>query len=55
MPQILKGKDRYPYPVGYRAVRAHNGSTYKMEIQEGPKGPLFSVSHYYPGPVAFDF
>ncbi|XP_020416377.1 uncharacterized protein LOC18791472 isoform X3 [Prunus persica] len=38
-----RGKDRYPYPVGYRAVRAHNGSTYKMEIQEGPKGPLFSI------------
>ncbi|XP_068326514.1 uncharacterized protein [Pyrus communis] len=38
-----RGKDRYPYPVGYQAVRAHNGSTYKMEIQEGPKGPLFSI------------
>lgn len=39
-----RGKDRYPYPVGYEAVRAHNGSTYKMEIHEGPKGPLFTVS-----------
>ncbi|OMO93525.1 hypothetical protein CCACVL1_06455 [Corchorus capsularis] len=39
-----RGKDRYPYPVGYQAVRAHNGSTYKMEIDEGPKGPLFMVS-----------
>ncbi|KAF3431610.1 hypothetical protein FNV43_RR26341 [Rhamnella rubrinervis] len=39
-----RGKDRYPYPVGYQAVRAHNGGTYKMEIQEGPKGPLFLVS-----------
>ncbi|OMO72056.1 hypothetical protein COLO4_27850 [Corchorus olitorius] len=38
------GKDRYPYPVGYQAVRAHNGSTYKMEIHQGPKGPLFMVS-----------
>ncbi|XP_061995172.1 uncharacterized protein LOC133713061 isoform X3 [Rosa rugosa] len=38
-----RGKDRYPYPIGYGAVRAHNGSTYKMEIQEGPKGPLFSI------------
>ncbi|MFQ6637473.1 hypothetical protein Gotur_012626 [Gossypium turneri] len=35
------GKDRYPYPVGYQAVRAHNGSTYKTEIHEGPRGPLF--------------
>ncbi|XP_048319035.1 uncharacterized protein LOC107429040 isoform X1 [Ziziphus jujuba] len=39
-----RGKDRYPYPVGYQAVRAHNGGTYKMEIQEGLKGPLFLVS-----------
>ncbi|XP_050373317.1 uncharacterized protein LOC126790971 isoform X2 [Argentina anserina] len=38
-----RGKDRYPYPIGYRALRAHNGSTYKMEIQEGPKGPLFLI------------
>ncbi|XP_040373477.1 uncharacterized protein LOC112196523 isoform X6 [Rosa chinensis] len=38
-----RGKDRYPYPIGYGAVRAHNGSTHKMEIQEGPKGPLFSI------------
>ncbi|KAL6192894.1 hypothetical protein ACLB2K_033980 [Fragaria x ananassa] len=38
-----RGKDRYPYPIGYGAVRAHNGSTYKMEIQEGPKGPLFLI------------
>ncbi|GMI99857.1 hypothetical protein like AT1G26330 [Hibiscus trionum] len=39
-----RGKDRYPYPVGYEAVRVHNGSTYKTEIHEGPKGPLFVVS-----------
>ncbi|XVF85783.1 hypothetical protein PTKIN_Ptkin17bG0145400 [Pterospermum kingtungense] len=39
-----RGKDRYPYPVGYQAVRAHNGSTYKTEIHEGPKGPLFVIS-----------
>ncbi|XVF03163.1 hypothetical protein REPUB_Repub04eG0237300 [Reevesia pubescens] len=36
-----QGKDRYPYPVGYQAVRAQNGSTYKVEIHEGPKEPLF--------------
>ncbi|KAH9707932.1 FYR C-terminal domain-containing protein [Citrus sinensis] len=23
----IQGKDRYPYPVGYHAVQAHNGST----------------------------
>ncbi|KAK8265526.1 hypothetical protein V6Z11_D12G182700 [Gossypium hirsutum] len=39
-----RGKDRYPYPVGYQAVRAHNGSTYKTEIHEGPRGPLFVIS-----------
>lgn len=39
----LQGKDRYPYPLGYHARRAFNGSTYKMEIQEGSKGPLFVV------------
>ncbi|KAL0770894.1 hypothetical protein Bca101_036045 [Brassica carinata] len=36
-------KDRFPYPVGYKTVRAHNGSTYYMEIEEGAKGPLFLV------------
>jgi hypothetical protein len=40
---ILQGKDRYPYPVGYQAVRAHNGTTYKMEIVEGDNGPKFLV------------
>lgn len=40
---LLQGKDRYPYPVGYQSIRAHNGSTYKMEIREGLKGPLFVV------------
>ncbi|GMY25815.1 hypothetical protein FCV25MIE_21057 [Fagus crenata] len=39
-----RGKDRYPYPVGYQVVRAYNGSTYKMEIHEGPKGPSFVIS-----------
>ncbi|KAE8724597.1 Histone-lysine N-methyltransferase ATX1, putative isoform 2 [Hibiscus syriacus] len=39
-----RGKDRYPYPVGYQAVRAHNGSTYKAEIHEGTKGPLFVIT-----------
>lgn len=36
-----RGKDRFPYPVGYKAVRAHNGSTYYMEIEEGAKGLCF--------------
>ncbi|KAL7163734.1 hypothetical protein ACSBR2_039788 [Camellia fascicularis] len=40
-----RGKDRYPYPVGYKAVRTHNGNTYKMEICEGLKGPLFSITY----------
>ncbi|KAL5759341.1 hypothetical protein ACOSQ2_018179 [Xanthoceras sorbifolium] len=39
-----RGKDRYPYPVGYHAVRAHNGSTCKIEIHDGPKGPLFMIT-----------
>ncbi|XP_060958697.1 uncharacterized protein LOC115700532 isoform X3 [Cannabis sativa] len=39
-----RGKDRYPYPVGYQAVRAHNGSVYRMEINEGPKGPVFMIT-----------
>ncbi|XP_020533646.1 uncharacterized protein LOC105630963 isoform X2 [Jatropha curcas] len=39
-----RGKDRYPYPVGYQARRAYNGGTYKMEIQEGHKGPLFVIT-----------
>ncbi|KAJ9174145.1 hypothetical protein P3X46_017205 [Hevea brasiliensis] len=39
-----RGKDRYPYPLGYHARRAFNGSTYKMEIQEGSKGPLFVIT-----------
>ncbi|XP_022150653.1 uncharacterized protein LOC111018735 isoform X2 [Momordica charantia] len=38
-----RGKDRYPYPVGYQAIRAYNGIKYKMEIHEGPKGPLFMI------------
>ncbi|GAV78765.1 LOW QUALITY PROTEIN: hypothetical protein CFOL_v3_22230, partial [Cephalotus follicularis] len=38
-----RGKDRYPYPVGFQAVRAHNGSRCKIEIHEGSKGPLFVV------------
>jgi len=39
----LQGKDRYPYPVGYQAVRAYNGTTFKMEICEGVNGPTFLV------------
>ncbi|KAF8399648.1 hypothetical protein HHK36_015517 [Tetracentron sinense] len=39
-----RGKDRYPYPVGYNAVRTHIGSTYRMEIHEGHKGPLFVIT-----------
>ncbi|GMP93785.1 hypothetical protein CsSME_00043486 [Camellia sinensis var. sinensis] len=34
-----------PCTVGYKAVRTHNGNTYKMEICEGLKGPLFSITY----------
>ncbi|VYS47194.1 unnamed protein product [Arabidopsis thaliana] len=40
-----RGKDRFPYPVGYKAVRAHSGNTYYMEIEEGAKGPLFLIRY----------
>ncbi|XP_019422414.1 PREDICTED: uncharacterized protein LOC109332026 [Lupinus angustifolius] len=39
-----RGKDRYPYPIGYRVIRAHNGNTYKLEIHQGLNGPTFSIS-----------
>ncbi|KAJ0257810.1 DNA binding protein [Hirschfeldia incana] len=40
-----RGKDRFPYPVGYKAVRTQNENTYYMEIEEGAKGPLFLVRY----------
>ncbi|CAA7036305.1 unnamed protein product [Microthlaspi erraticum] len=40
-----RGKDRFPYPVGYKAVRAHNENTFYMEIEEGAKGPLFLIRY----------
>ncbi|CAL1395158.1 unnamed protein product [Linum trigynum] len=39
-----RGKVRYPYPVGYHARRTYNGAMYKLEISEGPKGPLFMIT-----------
>ncbi|KAK1389841.1 hypothetical protein POM88_018019 [Heracleum sosnowskyi] len=39
-----RGKDRYPYPVGYHAMRTHNGITYTMHIHEGLKGPSFTIA-----------
>ncbi|PHU02223.1 hypothetical protein BC332_27474 [Capsicum chinense] len=39
-----RGKDRYPYPIGYSALRTQNGVSYTMEIHEGLKGPLFTIS-----------
>uniref|UniRef100_A0A0E0LY55 FYR C-terminal domain-containing protein n=1 Tax=Oryza punctata TaxID=4537 RepID=A0A0E0LY55_ORYPU len=39
-----KGKDRYPYPVGYHAVRHFSGISYTMQIHQGPRGPLFQVT-----------
>ena len=37
------GKDRYPYPIGYQALRNYAGHIYEMEIQEGAKGPVFVI------------
>lgn len=45
-PVTSQGKDRYPYPVGYKSVRTQNGVTYTMEILEGLKGPSFTVSRH---------
>uniref|UniRef100_K3ZQ69 Uncharacterized protein n=1 Tax=Setaria italica TaxID=4555 RepID=K3ZQ69_SETIT len=39
-----RGKDRYPYPVGYHAVRHFSGISFTMEIQQGPRGPIFLVT-----------
>ncbi|KAI9105096.1 hypothetical protein K1719_022812 [Acacia pycnantha] len=39
-----RGKDRYPYPVGFQAIRAYNGTTYNMEIHEGASGPRFVIT-----------
>ncbi|XP_057531121.1 uncharacterized protein LOC130809378 isoform X3 [Amaranthus tricolor] len=39
-----RGKDRYPYPVGYQARRTHKALTYKLEIFEGSKGPIFQIT-----------
>ncbi|KAH7421727.1 hypothetical protein KP509_13G073200 [Ceratopteris richardii] len=40
---LLQAKDRYPFPVGYQAVRYYNGLSYRMEVKEGARGPLFMV------------
>ncbi|EYU28621.1 hypothetical protein MIMGU_mgv1a026846mg [Erythranthe guttata] len=39
-----RGKERYPYPVGYKSVRTQNGVRYTMEILQGLKGPSFMIS-----------
>ncbi|KAL7123652.1 hypothetical protein ACP275_01G119200 [Erythranthe tilingii] len=39
-----RGKERYPYPVGYKSVRTQNGVIYTMEILQGLKGPSFMIS-----------
>ncbi|KAI8340245.1 hypothetical protein BC941DRAFT_338529, partial [Chlamydoabsidia padenii] len=36
-------KFKHPYPIGYRATKAHFGNQYTMTISEGENGPLFSV------------
>ncbi|KFK28994.1 hypothetical protein AALP_AA7G075200 [Arabis alpina] len=40
-----RGKDRFPFPVGYRAFRDHNGNACYIEIEEGAKGPLFLIRY----------
>ncbi|XP_020595777.1 uncharacterized protein LOC110035822 isoform X2 [Phalaenopsis equestris] len=39
-----RGKDRYPYPVGYHAVRILDGNICQMKVCEGLKGPLFVIT-----------
>ncbi|KAF1862814.1 hypothetical protein Lal_00040082 [Lupinus albus] len=39
-----RGKDRYPYPIGYRVIRVHNGNTYNLQIHQGLNAPTFSIS-----------
>ncbi|GKA27009.1 putative FY-rich, FY-rich, WD40/YVTN repeat-like-containing domain protein [Tanacetum coccineum] len=41
---LIEGKERHPYPVGYVAHRNNSGNTYKMMIIEGLKGPEFVIS-----------
>ncbi|BBM99337.1 hypothetical protein MPTK1_1g20550 [Marchantia polymorpha subsp. ruderalis] len=38
-----RGKEKYPYPVGYQATRWHGGHCYYMEVTEGARGPSFVV------------
>ncbi|KAL3700306.1 hypothetical protein R1sor_018328 [Riccia sorocarpa] len=38
-----RGKEKYPYPIGYQATRWHGGHCYFMEVSEGPRGPSFMV------------
>ncbi|XP_024523757.1 uncharacterized protein LOC9641062 isoform X2 [Selaginella moellendorffii] len=38
-----RGKKRYPFPVGYRALARKGGETYAMEIRADKLGPLFAV------------
>ncbi|GJJ69853.1 ribose-phosphate pyrophosphokinase [Entomortierella parvispora] len=34
---------RHPYPIGYKAEKYYFRDRYKMEIKEGPDGPVFIV------------
>ncbi|KAL2651510.1 hypothetical protein R1flu_019638 [Riccia fluitans] len=38
-----RGKEKYPYPIGYQATRWHGGHCYFMEVSEGLRGPSFMV------------
>ncbi|KAL6650172.1 hypothetical protein ACP70R_009097 [Stipagrostis hirtigluma subsp. patula] len=48
------GKDRYPYPAGYHTVNHFCGICYtmEMEIQQGPRGPVFLVRSLPHQPVS---
>ncbi|GAQ91284.1 hypothetical protein KFL_007580020 [Klebsormidium nitens] len=39
-----RGRDRYPYPVGYQATRVQGGHEYRLEVAEGLEGPDFVVT-----------
>ncbi|KAL0083373.1 hypothetical protein F4703DRAFT_1905172 [Phycomyces blakesleeanus] len=41
----LQCRYRHPYPIGFRATKAHFGNDYAMVIEKGPdgEGPVFTV------------
>ena len=45
--QCMQCMFKHPYPIGYKASKAHFNAVYTMEILEGPpnEGPVFTVRH----------